>query len=601
VTPSVVLVSTPFAPFERPSPQLGILKALLAEKGIDAEDRYLTIDFFESLYEEGLGAHYSSSTAALIAEWYFSERPFDPKPGGRDFFASFRLKEYARAGNLRWEDMVRIRTELAPAFLERAASEGWKGTQVLCFTLSFPQIMASVGLARRIKKRNPAITTIFGGAYTQLHDRSAGELMRLYPFIDCIILGDGEPVFADVVGSVLKGDGIPELPGVFSHRGEEIRYPDGVSIFKDFNNYPIPDYGGFFERAARLPRGAAACLERVIPLEISRGCPWSRKKPCSFCAFSPHQVYAVKPSRAAVDEMISQSKRYGVKGFYSLDTALPAALIDEVLVPARQADPALHLTFLEVRADLPRKTLEILGESGTGLIQPGIEGLDDALLRKMAKGVTLAQNLLFLKTCREVGLRLSWNLILGIPDASPEDVERQLRLIPLLHHLEPPYPMPLAYVRFSSYWREDLENGRLGLQPEPFYGSIYPDGADISALAFEHVACNRGSVPASLYRDTADAIMAWRKLWQGGRPPFLHFVRHGEGAMIVDARSPGGPERHLLDRPAASVYEACMEEAVERDSLDCEPDDFVHRGLMVEIDGKYLSLATRPGKEAPDG
>lgn len=592
---SVALITMPFAPYERPSIQLGLLEGILAREGIPAREHYLSIDFFELLHRERLAAHYTSSTAALIAEWYFSERPFSPAPGSSDFHLSVRLREYARERGLAWADMTRIRNDLAPVFLDASAAAVGEDVKVACFTVSFPQVMASVALARRLKARNGDIAVVFGGAYTQLHEESARELMRLFPWIDVAALGDAEPVFAPLVRGLLEGGGPPALPGLVLRTGGGIHATGGVNILERLDEAPVPDYDAFFARMAALERNARACLEGVVPVELSRGCPWSRKKPCSFCAFSPHAAYTVKSAPRIREEMRLLAERTGAKGFYSVDAALPPRLIDEALAGD---DPDIHLTFLEVRADLPRRSLELLAARGTGLIQPGIEALDDGLLQKMAKGVTAAQNLLFLKRCRELGLRLSWNLILGLPDATEEEVARQLSLLPALRHLEPPYPMPLAYVRFSSYWLRDCRDGRYDLAPEPFIRCLYPDGADLGAIAFEFSSALRRPELEGLYRRTLDEVALWRRLWTQGEPPFLRCAPCDEGGLIEDGRAPDAPpEVHVLSAREYARYARAMDAPCPAGELEEEDAPgllkaWVDKGLAVVSGGQYLALAT---------
>ena len=106
-------------------------------------------------------------------------------------------------------------------------------------------------------------------------------------------------------------------------------------------------------------------------------------------------------------------------------------------------------------------------------LQPGIESLDNQLLKLIKKGTTAIINVRFLKWAHHYGISVVWNLLHGIPGERAEDYENQLSILRLITHLPPPSSLPcIAVMRFSPYHFDAEAFGMarcrmaLGNQPE---------------------------------------------------------------------------------------------------------------------------------------
>jgi len=558
----IALATMPFAPAEGPSIQLGILKSCLTKAGFEADDFYFNIDFFRLMKKHDCHNIYNSTLPALVSEWFFSPVPFKRKTGLLQMEAMNRLQAFSRTMNISLDAIFRIKEEFAPGFIDRMAGEiDWSQYFAVCFTLSYAQINASFALARKIKEKNPGIKTVFGGAFSQIHEESCLEFMRVFNFIDYFVLGDAEPVVGALMKGIAEGSEISKLPGIFYRSNDKIQYTGGLSVQEDMNRAPFPDYSGYFKLYRSLDYSERIHFRRYMPMEMARGCTWGQHRPCTFCAFYPCGGYRPKSPETIEEEIRRQIKANGARAIYIVDAAVSRKIIEEAFPRIRDIGKNINIPFIEVRTNMKEDHVRLLKEAGVTLVQPGIEALDDGILKKMNKGVTLFSNLLFMKWCSKYGIRISYNIIMGVPNATPEDISNQSEVIQLIHHLDPPFFMPLSLVRFSDYYRNPDKYPIKNMRPDSFYRHIYPPDLDIEKVAFDYVADYTIDISAIVlpYQDTLRQIQKWRMKWNSFNPPFLTIKKKEDHIIISDGReTPLKPVKHTYNGVKAEIYMTCM-------------------------------------------
>ena len=97
-----------------------------------------------------------------------------------------------------------IAHSLAPQFLTWAMTAfDWSEYTVVGFTSTFDQNVASLTMAKLIKDLYPDVRIVFGGAN---FDGEMGlEYFRAFPWIDYVVVGEGEEVFLPLVKKILIG------------------------------------------------------------------------------------------------------------------------------------------------------------------------------------------------------------------------------------------------------------------------------------------------------------------------------------------------------------------------------------------------------------
>ena len=604
---TVALVNMPFAPATRPSIQIGILAALLADAGIVAREHHAAVDFYDRLRRAGALSQYTAQSPSMVGEWYFSERPLDLS---NDVWAADRLRRHARGVGFPFSRMLAVRDEVVPAFLDDTArAVAATSPRVACFTLSYAQLNASFALAARLKRLIPDLVTVFGGAGSQVHEDACREYMGAFSAIDVMVLGEAEPVLVDLLRGILEsGKPSRELPDLLLREaGQVVRTPSPTSP-RPLDTSPTPRYEGWFELRGRMPMETRRDLEPVLLMELGRGCTWGDEMTCSFCAFTFHGRYRAKSRERVLKEVRELTGRHGRKTIYLVDDIVTNSQISDLLPAMRQAVPGLLVHFMEMRTATTRRHVQTLAESGVCLVQPGTECFDDGLLRRIQKGTTTFHNVQFLKWAREAGVRVSHNILLAIPRSTRDEVERQLAVIRLLVHLDPPFSFPLQLVRFSPYHADPEKHGLQPLHPDPFYGYIFPEGVDAAKVAYELVEEEGFDPHADLHEETMRAVLAWQERWSRLPLPFLVLEATGEGAVVVDGRGTGSPVVHALGAREAAVHASICDcpqspSGVVRALREAWPDldeggaaavlaDLAARGLVLNLRGRWLSLAT---------
>jgi ribosomal peptide maturation radical SAM protein 1 len=608
----VALVNMPFASSRYPSIQLGLLHAILTRRGHDARTYYFNLPFAASLGWETYEL-ICRVQASLLGEWLFAGEAFGEwAPAPQSYLDRF-AEDVQRAAERTGRDpafFLDLRERVIPSFLQECLNAvAWDQYDVVGFGSVFEQNCAALALARLIKQRHPDVAIVFGGS--NFEDEMGLEYVRGVPWIDYAVIGEGDEVFPALLDRIAAGEDIDGMPGVAR------RLPDGTVSFggrapmvRNLDALPEPEYGEFFRLAQqlelpRLTRG----LSVVLPFETARGCWWGQKHHCTFCGLNgAGMAYRSKsPARAlaGIDEL---AERYNVYAFEAVDNILDLRYIRDVFGPIVEQRKD-YTFFYEVKANLNVDQLRELARGGVRQLQPGIESLNTHILKLMDKGTTGIQNVRLLKWARYYGIQISWNVLAGFPGERAEDFERQLEVMRLVPHLQPPSGIARIWLeRYSPYFMKRDEMGITNIRAKEVYRYVYPPMLDAEQIAyfFDYDAAN--TVSDEAYEATSRYIESWQEAWKTADVPYLTYQRGAGRLIVVDGREVGQtPRVHLFDEHAARVYEFCgptshgaaqiLEDLRRRgtpaDSVTVQRDldRFVELGLMLEEEGHYLSLA----------
>ena len=155
-------------------------------------------------------------------------------------------------------------------------------------------------------------------------------------------------------------------------------------LIRDMDALPTPDYDDYFEalRASTL----STLIRPGLLAESSRGCWWGEKSHCTFCGLNGTGMkYRSKSPERVLTELAELSRRYGVNGIQFVDNILDMSYF-RTMLPRLAAEGGRYALFYETKANLKREQVKLLAEAGVRWIQPGIESLDDNVLRLIGKG-----------------------------------------------------------------------------------------------------------------------------------------------------------------------------------------------------------------------
>jgi ribosomal peptide maturation radical SAM protein 1 len=489
----VLLVNMPFSTV-RPALGVSLLKAHLADIGVPARIEYLNMRF-SKLLGGALYLHLSEVTPSelLSGDWVFAHCLSPATATSADqYLAMVRL----RAPNAFSESIIqgiRRARELAGPFLEQCLQQvPWGSYDLIGFTSTFGQNVASLALARRIKERYPSLPIILGGANCE--GPMGLALHRSFPFVDFVCSGEADLSFTLLVQRLAGGGPVDDIPGVISRRqGVTHCHNLHPNRTHDLDELPYPLFDDYFEQLRQIQPEIMLDETGVsgLPFETSRGCWWGERHHCTFCGLNGlAMAYRAKSPDRALREILELAERYGVDEVTAVDNILAMGYFRELLPRLEARGIGLKL-FYEVKANLTREQVRLLREAGVRTIQPGIESLSNHVLSLMRKGTTALQNIQLLKWCREFGVSPIWNMLYGFPGEEPADYEEAARLMDALHHLTHPLGglVRIRVDRFSPFFTTPEALGLRNLRPDRAYRHVYDlaeEVLDDLAYYFEH-------------------------------------------------------------------------------------------------------------------
>jgi len=615
----------PYASMERPSVALGTLAAALKQDAIITRTIHANLMFAERIGMAAYEQLNNSDITSQMGEWTFSEAAFGASVrDAREFFAGLYRDGYPEVGLEDW--LLKIRAA-ATAFVDDLAERvvGEHPRIVGCSSV-FQQHCASLAFLRRVHEIDPAIVTMLGGANCEA---SMGVVTHeQYQWVDFVVSGEADKLLPDLCRQVFEyGREVPvrRLPhGVLGPTSRRGRFNGQASkahdapraLVNNLDELPIPDFDDYFEQLERSP-----LRDHILPglaIETSRGCWWGAKHHCTFCGLNGvGMAFRAKSENRVQNEVLSLCARYGLRKFMTVDNILDHRYFAEVLPSF--AEHGNLLFFYETKANLNRSQVELLSRAGVRWIQPGIEALDDDLLKLIRKGCSVSINVQLLKWAHNYGIWVIWNHLYGAPDDKPEWYEKIADWLPMIMHLQPPTTggmTRIRYDRFSPYF-DNAEAFGLKLVPYWAYSHVYPvDQPQLMDQAY--FFCHEGPVnppPARL----GSLMFEWAAMFYGERAsasalphrseeaPVLAMTGDGDRISIRDTRPCAVAPHHKLSVLETQICRACdaarnargivsalrTEGSLDTDeAIAAARQRLVDLKIVADFDGKFLCLAT---------
>ncbi len=619
----ILLVVPPFQTTFTPAIGVSQLKANLDGESFDTQILYLNLHYAERIGVREYEAIVRGASS-LFGDYIFSrvvhgyEESELAQYAAEPFVQNIGRRLKSLSPGLSMVQILHGLIEEATEWVDRSTRiildrDPW----MVGFTTMFQQNCSSLAVMREIKKRRPEIITAIGGSNCE--GEMGRELFERFPEIDYLGRGECDHSFVDLVRSLRSGSIGQPTPGILSRRSvrtgtggrpalgllskadvEETPSSHPLQS-NDLEKLPYPDFTDFF---AQLP--LASFGDRISPalqMETSRGCWWGAKQHCTFCGLNAEgMAFRSKSGPRALAEMEAQVKKYGIRQIQVVDNILDMQYFKSV-VPYLIEQPIADL-YYETKANLSKAQVKMLAQSGIRWIQPGIESLSDSTLQLMGKGVTELQNVQLLKWCMELGVSVDWNFLYGFPGARDEELKVMARHAETLHHLEPPVSaIVLNLDRFSPYFKAPEKYGLEPVYPAKPYHYVYPFPEDsLRRLAYFYDSdFFKGKTDSEGFTLLKDVVARWSKAHSRAH---LLAISRKKSLMILDTRPCARRFLYRLSGLRRKVYELCDKatglnsilEAVRpsfnADEVQSVLQSFVDDKLMLEVNGKYLALAT---------
>jgi ribosomal peptide maturation radical SAM protein 1 len=619
----VLLVNMPFSNLRWPNLGPSLLKAGLLRRGVACDMAYLNFDFAERIGLEPYEWVADQFAFVLGGERMFARHYFgdDRLPGDDAYWHDVLAPSDAGLDNADRRTLAEIERHVEPFLDACMARIDWARYAVVGFAASFQQTMPSLCLARRIKQARPETVVVFGGSACE--GEMGVELIRQFPEIDYVFLGEADLSFPPVVEAVLSGRTGPLPPGVVGRGAASGRTAAACCelvplsgadryMVERMDDLPYPDFDDYFGRLRSSPLQER--IDALLFFETSRGCWWGERRHCAFCGLNGSALrFRSKSPDRALDELRWLVERYDVHRACSADNIFDPRYYD-TLLPMLE-DSGIDLSFVyEMKTNLTREQVRKLLDAGLGAAQLGIETFSTPVLKRVGKGASATQNLQALKWFSEAGIEVKWNILYGFPGEDPAEYAALAELMPSLYHLAPPLAAGRVRLdRFSPYFEDPAAHGMARARPSRAFRYVYPFPDDVLArLAhyYEYEYAD-GRNPTDYAAPMLEAVRAWQDL--KGSATLRYFDR-SDGVLIVTDTRPGaemlqrrlgGLERELYlfcdtGRSMRKIAEFAQSRAggerCDEAAIRARLDGWLAARLAVRLDERYVSLALR----APD-
>lgn len=610
---SVILVSTPWSLFNRPSIQLGTLKSYLMSQfpdlKVDAHHFYLKVA--ETI---GYELYHVISERTWLAETVYAALLF---PERKEFIEKVFRKESAGKPLLRKIGLETLADRVGKVSEKFISGTDWGAFGLAGFSICLCQLTSSLYFIRRIKQKFPDLAIVAGGSI--FSGDLSGNLFQAFPEVDFLVNGEGELPLSQLVRSFKNSqnyENIPPVSGVIARKdakNKDAKNTNSVSFqqMETLSSLLPPDYDDYFNLLKTF--GPQKTFFPTLSAEISRGCWWQRPKGnaesggCAFCNLNLQwNGYRSKSPTQVVSEIDYLTAKYKTLSVAFMDNLLPMKESEKIFAGLAELKKDFRF-FAEIRASTPRHMLEDMQSAGVREVQIGIEALGTRLLKKLNKGTTAIQNLEIMKYCEELGIANISNLILCFPGSDQQDVEETLRTLEFAFAFR-----PLIFVHFwlgfgSPVWQNHQAYGLENISNHPNYAAIFPP--DIFNSMNFMIQAYRGDLVRQkrLWQPVKKKIRDWKKryakLHEGPlQTPILSFLDGRDFLIIRQKQFRSEPLTHRLTGMSREIYLFCRKHRSLKSILIRFPKlteekitpflrMMVDKKLMFEEDRKYLSLA----------
>ena len=358
--------------------------------------------------------------------------------------------------------------------VEQVAPLAREYDQVVMHT-STPSFGSDLQVAERLKRENPKLLVGMVGAHVAVLPEAS---LRAAPAVDWVGVGEFDHACAEVA----EGRPFADVKGIAYRDEDRIRFTPPRPPIEDMD--ALPFVVDVYRRDLTIENYFIGyLLHPYVSLYTGRGC----RSKCTFCLW-PQTVgghrYRVR-SPDSVEAEMARAKRYfpQVREFFFDDDTftddLPRA--EEI---ARRLD-RLGITWsCNAKANVPRRTLEVLRDNGLRLLLVGYESGDQRILNGIKKGLRLDVAREFTRSAKALGITIHGTFILGLPGETAATIRETIRYACEIEpdtiqvSLAAPYPG-------TELYRQAEEQGWL---PRETGSLVNRDGVQLAALSYPGLA-----------------------------------------------------------------------------------------------------------------
>ena len=325
---------------------------------------------------------------------------------------SHYLKDLTKNNLMNSVNYLNNKTKIHP-FIEKYTKQILdKSPDIIGFSICYKdQLAHSLTMAKLIKKTNPSIPIVFGGALFDKTKNNASFLKTHQKIIDYIIYNQGEFGLLGLVKQYKKSN----IPNLVYLDKKTIKI-NNEKIITNYENHPFADFSDFDLNNYFVP-------STVLPIISANGCYWSK---CSFCNNCNKKVnkYISKLPKKFVEELKHYNTKFNTNYFFFADEMISAPRFEKIAKEIiKQKLKINYAALVKPSEQFTFNILKKMRASGCILLFTGIESGNQRILNLMNKGTTVENNKEFLKRVSIADIKNACFIILGFPTETKKELE----------------------------------------------------------------------------------------------------------------------------------------------------------------------------------
>ncbi len=316
-----------------------------------------------------------------------------------------------------------------------------------CVTLNYPTARRMLKVCKAF---DPRIFTVIGGPHVTF---ALEETLLQSPWIDAIVIGEGERTLVELVRAVEETKDVHHVPGIaFADGGMAVKTPPQARI-ENLDQLPLP-------ARELLPMARYRALGTPCTVITSRGCPYN----CIFCSgrrmFGPKVRF--RSPGLVVDEIEKLQRDFGLAKINIVDDTFTVnhrhaeAVCEEMLRRDLKIKWSVFARVDRISEDLA----QLMNRAGCEWVLFGVESADEGILKTIKKGITPEEVRHGVKIAAEAGINVFNSFILGLPGESRDTAIKSMAFGDELYqkygakygfHMLAPLPGTELYERAKNY------------------------------------------------------------------------------------------------------------------------------------------------------
>ena len=262
-----------------------------------------------------------------------------------------------------------------------------------CYIWNMKRILS---LSSMIKNLFPDIKIIFGGPQVMYKPE---ELLSINPFIDVLVRGEGEEIFADLVRySVQPGRKMEDISGIIFRKDGVIISNPPKEILTELDIIPSPYLTGSYA----IKKGY------VYPVETSRGCVFA----CDYCHWGMTKLrfFSLERVKKEIDYLLANMT--SISMFVDSAVNFDKKRAMEIIKFINNRNKGTLVTMFQSIHFMDDEFIELLNRSAGIYSEIGIQSLNPVALRNINRRIIKKEEFLRLGLMKRP---FTIDLIYGLP------------------------------------------------------------------------------------------------------------------------------------------------------------------------------------------